>query len=94
MNASDRLCVSLGMPRRILFRIFPADMNVKRLSDEDQVYSFDWEEGKQYWFDVVNDDSRDKNGIFSREIRMIDGFDRVDSLAVQLEADLRTIMMI
>jgi hypothetical protein len=45
MNASDRLVAEFGLPRGILFRIFPVDVGIDRLDDEDHAYSFDWEEG-------------------------------------------------
>jgi hypothetical protein len=74
MNVSDRLVAELWLPRGTLFRIFPVDLGIDRLDDEDHAYSFDWEEGKQYWFDIVHDLSRDRRGICRREIRMVDPF--------------------
>jgi hypothetical protein len=91
MNLSDRLTLGFGLPRGALFRIFPVDMDIQRLGDDDHAYSFDWEEGKQYWFDIIKDQSRDKRGQFSRELRMVDAFGRVDRLVVPANAGIRAI---
>jgi hypothetical protein len=46
-------------------------LNPNPLVDDDHAYSSDWEEGKQYWFDIVHDSARDRRDP-SRQIRMID----------------------
>jgi hypothetical protein len=48
MSVSDRLVTEYDLPRGTLFRIFPVDLEIDRLDDEDHASSFDWEEGKQY----------------------------------------------
>jgi hypothetical protein len=50
MNVSERLVAEYGLPRGSLLRIFPVDMEIDRLGEDDHAYSFDWEEGKQDWF--------------------------------------------
>jgi hypothetical protein len=57
-----------------MFRIFPVDMAIDRLGQDDHAYSFDWEEDKQCWFDIIHDLAKDRNGMFSRELRMVDPF--------------------
>jgi hypothetical protein len=51
------------LPRGTLFRIFPVDMETDRLGDDDHAYSFDWEAGKQYWFDIIHDPERDSHPV-------------------------------
>jgi hypothetical protein len=70
-----RLVVEHGLPRGTLFRLFPVDIEIGRLGDDDHTFSFDWLEGKQYWFEIVHDLSKDPHGTFSREIRMVDAMD-------------------
>jgi hypothetical protein len=74
-----------------MFRIFPVDIAIDRLGDDDHAYSFDWEEDKQYWFDIVHDLAKDRNGMFRREIRMVDPFGRVDRMVIPMNTDIRTI---
>jgi hypothetical protein len=50
----------LGLPPGALFQIYPVDMNIQRMWDEDHAYSFDWVEGRQYWFDIFHDHAKDK----------------------------------
>jgi hypothetical protein len=65
ISLSDRIVHGLNFPRGTLFRIYPVDMDIQRLGDDDHSYSFDWEDGKQYWFDIVHDASKDPH-IFCR----------------------------
>jgi hypothetical protein len=71
MNLSDKLVQQFLSSRGATFRIFPVDMDIQKLGDDDHAYSFDWVEGKQYWFDIVHDHARDKHDL-CREIRMVD----------------------
>jgi hypothetical protein len=82
------------MPRGTSFRIFPVDMEIDRLGDDDHAFSFDWVEGKQYWFEIVHDLSKDQRGMFSHEIRMIDAMDRADRMVIPLNAEIRDIAIL
>jgi hypothetical protein len=57
---------------------------------DDHAYSFDWVEGNQYWFEVVHDHARDKQDL-CREIRIVDGCGKVDSLVVPGAATIEDI---
>jgi hypothetical protein len=46
LKSAKKLRVEYGLPRGALFTLFPVDMDIERLGDEDQAYSFDWEAGK------------------------------------------------
>lgn len=81
MNLSDRLVQQFGLPRGTLFRMFPVDGNTQRLGDDDHAYSFDWVEGQQYWFELVHDQEKDRQDR-CREIRMVDGFGKDDSMVI------------
>jgi hypothetical protein len=85
------LTTIFGLQRSTFMRIFPVDRNIFRLDGEDSSYSFDWEEGKQYWFDIVQDPGRDRQHMFCREIRMVDPFGRVDRMLFPLDADVSEI---
>jgi hypothetical protein len=87
-NVSERLRKEYKFPPGTLFRIFPIDMENERLDDEHHAYSFDWEAGKQYWFDIVRDPSKDRNDRYGREIRMVDPFGRVDTFVIPLNASI------
>jgi hypothetical protein len=94
MNVSDQLTAEYGIPKGTLFRIFPVDMEIDRLGEEDHAYSFDWQEGKQYWFEIVHDLSRDPDGQFSQDIRMIDTQDRVDRMVIPVNAEIMDIVQL
>jgi hypothetical protein len=68
-----------------LFRILPVIGTVDNQDSEDDSYDITWEEGKQYWFDIVYDDAKDRAG-HTRQIRMMDGFGRADTLVVRNDA--------
>jgi hypothetical protein len=91
VNVSDRLLAEYGMPRGTQFRLFPVDMEIDRLGEDDHAFSFDLVEGKQYWFEIVHDLAKDPHGLFSQEIRMIDPMDRVDRMVIPLNAEIRDI---
>jgi hypothetical protein len=78
---SDRLVTMLGLPRGTLFRIYPVDGDIQRLRDDDHPCSFDWKNGAQYWFEIVDDLSRDRHNL-TREIRMVDHAGRVESFVI------------
>jgi hypothetical protein len=82
----------VGLPRGEMFRIYPVDMDIQRLGDDDHAYSFDWVEGKQYWFDTVHDHdhARDKHDL-CRQIRMVDYGGRVDTLVVPCQTNIRPV---
>jgi hypothetical protein len=91
INLSDELVKWYHLPLGTLFRIFPVIGAVGNQDAEDHSYDITWEEGKQYWFDIVNDDARDRTGN-AKQIRMIDGHGRVDSFVVRNNAtDLQII---
>jgi hypothetical protein len=66
-------------------------MKIDRLGDDDHEYSFYWEAGKQYWFDIIHDLSKDRHGNFSREIRMVDPFGRVDRMVIPMVTGIKTV---
>jgi hypothetical protein len=88
MNASERLRREYGLPQGAIFRIFPVDMAIDKPGDADHAYSFDWVEGKQYWFEIVRDPADDLHGPHSQEIWMVDPFGHVDGLVIPLKADI------
>jgi hypothetical protein len=50
------------------------------MGDDDQ-YWFERVEGNQYWFEIVHDQARDRQDL-CREIRMVDGCGRADSMVI------------
>jgi hypothetical protein len=82
LDVSDRMAAALDMPKWSMFRIYPVDNVITRLSREDGAYSVDWVEGKQYWWENVHDPLCDNLRSRGKEIGMLDGFGRVDTLAV------------
>jgi hypothetical protein len=48
---------------------------------EDHSYDIAWEEGKQYWYDIVYEDAKDRRNA-ARQIRMVDYGGRVDTSVV------------
>jgi hypothetical protein len=91
INLSDRIVRALGLPRGTLFRIYPVIGDIQDHDPEDHSYSITWEEGKQYWFDIIYDDGRDKRGQ-AKEIRMIDSVGRADNLVVPVAANIQEII--
>jgi hypothetical protein len=85
INLSDRLVRHYRLPAGTLFRIFLVIGTVDNQDSEDHSYDITWEDGKQYWYDIVCDDARDRAG-HSKLIRMIDGFGRVDTLVIRNNA--------
>jgi hypothetical protein len=93
MNVSDRLTHALGLPIGTLFRIFPTVGDVENQDPDDGSYSITWEENKQYWYDIIYDEARDRRGA-AKEIRMVDYSGRVDTLVVPNAANAAEIMEI
>jgi hypothetical protein len=57
---------------------------------EDHSYSIAWEEGKQYWYDIIYEEAKDRRSQ-ARQVRMIDFNGRVDSFAVPSTASIQEI---
>jgi hypothetical protein len=81
MKLSDSLVEKKYLPVGTLFRIYPTDGSVTDQDHEDLSYTFDWEAGKQYWYEIVYEAGRDRADE-SIQVKMIDGNDQVDSLVV------------
>jgi hypothetical protein len=87
MNVSDQLVKKWKLPKGSLLRIFPASGNVEDQDDEDHSYSVTWEADMQYWFDVIYDPSRDRDSR-SKEVIMVDAFDRSNTFVVPVNANV------
>jgi hypothetical protein len=81
ISVSDKIVRELNLPRGTLFRIYPVDVDIQRMGDDDHSYSFDWEEGHQYWFDIVHDHSKDPHDL-CRQVRMVGSMGLTDSFVV------------
>jgi hypothetical protein len=77
----------LNLPKGTLFRILPVIGTVDSQDPEDHSYNIVWEDRKQYWYDIVYDISKDRNG-HAKLIKMIDGFGRVDTMVIRKNATL------
>jgi hypothetical protein len=93
INVSDRMVRTLGLPLGSLLRIFPVIGDVDDRDPDDGSYSITWEEGKQYWYDIVYDESKDRRG-HAKDVRMIDPMDRVDTLVVPTNANIHEVLEI
>jgi hypothetical protein len=91
MHVSDRVVQSLGLPLETLFRIYPTVGNVEDRDPDDGSYSITWEENKQYWFDIVYEESRDRRSN-AKEIQMVDAFNRMDTFVVPTAANATEIV--
>jgi hypothetical protein len=85
VNLSDQLVKSKKLPKGTLFRIYPVVGTVDNQDAEDMSYDITWEEGKQYWYDIVYDIARDRNGK-SKAITMIDHAGHAESFVVPVNA--------
>jgi hypothetical protein len=85
INLSDQLVKKWDLPKGTLLRIFPVDGRVDNRDEEDHSYTFEWEEGKQYWYDIAYDPWKDA-GSRTRTIKMIDRYGRVDRMVVKKNA--------
>jgi hypothetical protein len=93
INVSDRIVRALGLPLGSLFRIYPVIGDLQDRDPDDGSYSITWEPNKQYWFDIVYDESRDRRDQ-AKEVRMVDAFNRVDTLVVPTAANMQEIVEI
>jgi hypothetical protein len=85
INASDKLVRAYHLPLGTLFRIYPVIGMVDNQDSEDDSYDITWEAGKQYWFDIIYDEGKDRRGT-ARKIRMVDHGGRVESFVVPVAA--------
>jgi hypothetical protein len=81
INLSDQLVKKMNLPKGTLFRIYPVTGTVENQDAEDHSYPITWEAGKQYWFDIVYDVSKDRHDR-SKQILMVDPNRRVDTFVV------------
>jgi hypothetical protein len=87
INLSDQLVKRWGLPQGSLLQIMPVTGDVDDRDPEDFSYSVTWEKDKQYWYHIVYDPSKDRVGQ-SKEILMVDEFDRTDTLIVPVNATI------
>jgi hypothetical protein len=90
INLSDQPVRNMQLPPGTLFRIYPVDGPAVNQDAEDHSYTIDWEEGKQYSFEIVYDISKDRNGQ-SREIKMADFSGRVDTFVIPRAAEVQEV---
>jgi hypothetical protein len=90
MNVSDQLVKKWKLPKGSLLRISPVSGNVDDQDDEDHSYTIAWEVDKQYWFDVIYDPSRDRDGR-SKEVVLVDPSDRSDTFVVPLNTNVHQV---
>jgi hypothetical protein len=81
ISVSDKLVKAFRLPLGTLFRIYPVIGTVDNQDSEDRSYDITWEEGKQYWFDIVYDDARDQRGV-ARQIRRVDYGRRTETFVI------------
>jgi hypothetical protein len=81
MSLSDQLVKSKKLPKAALFRIYPVTGSVDDQDQEDLSYSVTWEEGKQYWYDIVVDPARNLDGK-AKQITMIDHLGHAEPFVV------------
>jgi hypothetical protein len=62
INLSDRLVRARHLPLGTMFRIYPVIDIVDNQDSEDHSYDINWEEGKQYWYDIAYDEVKDRSG--------------------------------
>jgi hypothetical protein len=86
INLSDQLVKRWDLPKGSLLQIRPVTGDVDDRDPDDQSYSIVWEKDKQYWYHIVYDPSKDREGL-SKEIIMVDEFDRTDTLVVPANAN-------
>jgi hypothetical protein len=91
VNLSDQLVKSKKLPKGTLFRIYPVAGTVDNQDAEDMSYDITWEEGKQYWYDIVYEVGRDPNGK-SKQITMIDHAGHADPFVVPVNATAQKIV--
>jgi hypothetical protein len=87
----------LEIPRVTEFNIFlkQRPLRVKETDSWMNIsHSFNWQEGKQYWFEIIHDLSGDPDRQFSQEIRMVDTLDLVDRMVIPVNAEIRDIVQL
>jgi hypothetical protein len=62
INLSDQLVKRWNLPKGSLLQIMPTVGDVDDRDPDDQSYTIRWENGKQYWCDIVYDPSKDREG--------------------------------
>jgi hypothetical protein len=67
--------------------------SVNNQDSEDHSYAITWEEGKQYWFDVIHEEAKDIHGT-ARQIRMVDFGGRVDTFVVRNDMSIQEITLL
>jgi hypothetical protein len=87
INLSDQLVEKWGLPKGTLLQIMPTIGTVDDQDPDDQSYTINWEEGKQYWYDIVYEPGKDRKST-SHEVVMIDDCDRTDTLVVPVNANV------
>jgi hypothetical protein len=85
INLSDQLTKRKQLPDAALFRIYPVTGSVDDKDPVDLSYTVAWEEGKQYWFDIILDESRNLKG-HARQITMVDYAGHAESFVVPSNA--------
>jgi hypothetical protein len=85
INLSDSLVRKLGLPKSTLFRIYPVVGTVDNQDAIDHSYDINWEDEKQYWFDIIHDPGRDPSGR-AKEVTMVDATGKVETLVVPVTA--------
>jgi hypothetical protein len=82
---SDQLVRKWKMVPGAALRIYPVDGRITDRDNDDHSYNFEWNEGRQYWFDFVYDPLKDTTGN-AKVIQMTDQWGRIDSLIVRKDA--------
>jgi ribonuclease HI len=82
---SDQLVQKWKMVRGAALRIYPVDGRITDQDNDDHSYNFEWNEGRQYWFDFVYDPLRDTDG-HAKVIQLTDQWGRIDKLIVKKNA--------
>jgi hypothetical protein len=88
---SDQIVKSKRLPKGTLFRTYPVVGTFDSQDAEDLSYDITWEEGKQYWYDIVYDHSRDTKGK-SKQITMIDQAGHAEPFVVPVNASAQKIV--
>jgi hypothetical protein len=78
------------LPVGTLLRIFLVEGTVDNQDDEDHSYTIDWVADKQYWYEIIHDPSKDRDGR-SRQILMVDGTGKTDTFVVPRTANVTQI---
>jgi hypothetical protein len=82
-TVSERIAAAFGMLRSSVFRLYPVDGEIQKIGRGDFACSFDWIAGNQYWWENICDLGLDLRTGKGREIKIIDGLGRLDTLVVR-----------